>query len=190
MDMQKAPSQNIKSNKEINEEYEEYQEDVTTYLSWHAHGRPYKKRSLEYYTNAFLIMLSVEIILFLFSQYIQMLVVFSLAFLAFALAVVPPHMAYYRISDEGIRIEDYFYIWDELYDFYFMRHNGMDVLHVRTKAYMPGELTIVLGDLTTNQVKSILIHFLPYREYVRPTFTEKAGDWLEKNFPLERSAVK
>jgi hypothetical protein len=190
MDAKKAPQQKTQNADDFQEEYSEYPEDVTTYLSWHAYGRPYKKRSLEYYTNAFLIMLSVEIILFLFAQYVQMLVVFSLAFLAFALAVVPPHMAYYKVSDEGIRIEDYFYIWDELYDFYFMRHNGMDVLHIRTKAYMPGELTIVLGDMPVDQVKSILIHFLPYREYVKPTFTEKAGDWLEKNFPLERSTVK
>lgn len=168
----------------------EYDEDVKTYLSWQAYGRPYRKRSVEYYTNALLIGLSIEIILFLFSQYLLMLVVFALAFLAFALAIVPPHLAYYRISEQGIRVEDYFYIWDELYDFYFMRHNGLDVLHVRTKTYFPGELTIVLGDIPVSQVKMVMMHFLPYREYVKPTFTEKAGNWLEKNFPLERQAAK
>lgn len=186
MQPEQKPVETPNAHPHFQEEYIEYDEDVQTYLSWRAYGRPYKKRSLEYYTNASLIVLSVEIILFLFSQYLLMLVVFSLAFLAFTLAIVPPHLSYYRISEQGIRIEDYFYIWDELYDFYFMRHNGMDVLHVRTKAYLPGELTIVLGDMPINQVKSVMINFLPYREYVKPTFAEKAGDWLEKNFPLER----
>ena len=189
MQEENSPSQIPKNDAPYHEEYVEYEEDVRTFMSWNAYGRPYKKRSLEYYTNAFLIGLSIEIILFLFSQYLLMLVVFSLSFLAFALAIVPPHLVYYRISEQGIRVEDYFYIWDELYDFYFMRHNGMDVLHVRTKAYMPGELTIVLGDIPVNQVKSVVMQFLPYREYVKPTFTEKAGDWLEKNFPLERQAA-
>ncbi len=160
---------------------------VKTFMSWHAPGRPYRKRSKEYYINSLLITIAIEIILFLFSQYLLMLVVFSLAFLAFALAIVPPHKFYYSISTEGIRIEDNYFIWDELYDFYFMKRQGVDVLHVRTKAYFPGELTIVLGDIPVEQVRKVLLMFLPYREYVEPTFMEKAGDWLERNFPLERT---
>lgn len=159
---------------------------IKTFLSWNAPGRPFRKRSKEYFTNCFLITVAIEIILFLFSQYLLMLVVFSLAFFAFTLAVVPPHIYFYKISSEGILIEKNFFIWEELYDFYFMKRQGVDVLHVRTKSYFPGELTIVLGDVPMSQVKNILLMFLPYREYVEPTFMEKAGDWLEKNFPLER----
>jgi hypothetical protein len=161
--------------------------DVTTYLSWHAPGRPYRVRSSEYYINSFLILAAVEIILFFFSQYLLMLVSFSLGFLAFALAIVPPHTFYYKISSQGIRVEDSFFIWDELYDFYFMKQHGQDVLHIRTKAYFPGELTISLGDIPTQQIRGVLLQHLPFREYVKPTFTEKAGEWLEKNFPLEKS---
>ena len=173
------------------EEYDEFDEqhDVKTYLSWNAPGRPYKKRTREYFTNSLLIVLAIEVILFLFSQYLLMALVISLAFLSFALAIVPPHTYYYRISSEGIRIEDHYFIWDEIYDFYFMKRHGQDILHLRTKAYFPGELTIVLGDIPLKQVKMVLLMFLPYREYVKPTFMEKAGDWLEKNFPLERTTA-
>lgn len=170
------------------ESFAQASQEVKTFLSWHAPGRPYRKRSIEYYTNSLLITLAVEVILFLFAQYILMALVFSLAFLSFALAVVPPRQLYYRISSEGIRIEDHYFIWDELYDFYFMRSHGQDVLHIRTKDYFPGEITIILGDVPLKQVKVILLSFLPFREYVSPTFTEKAGSWLEKNFPLEKSA--
>lgn len=161
-------------------------EEITTFLSWHAPGRPYKKHSIEYFTNIFLIVMAVEIIIFLFHQYLFMALVFSLAFLAFALAVVPPRNLFYRISSQGVRIEDHYFIWDELYDFYFMKSHGQDILYIRTKDYFPGELTIVLGDISAQQVKKVLLNFLPYREYVKPTFIEKAGNWLEKNFPLER----
>jgi len=163
-----------------------HDDDIVTYLSWHAPGRPYKKHSLEYYTNGFLIMMALQIILFLFGQYLLMALVLSLAFLTFALAVVPPHNFYYRVSSQGIRVEDHYFIWEELYDFYFMKTHGQDVLFVRTKAYFPGELTIILGDISVQQVKAVLLNFLPFREYVKPTFMEKAGTWLEKNFPLER----
>ena len=163
-------------------------DDIKTFLSWHAPGRPYKVHSAEYYMNGFLIMMAIEIILFLFSEYLLMALVFSLGFLSFALAVVPPHTFFYRVSSEGLRIEDHYFIWEELYDFYFTKRQGMDILHVRTKAYFPGELTIVLGDVPVQQAKMALLPFLPFREYVRPTFMEKAGNWLEKNFPLERAA--
>jgi hypothetical protein len=180
-------TENEEPTEEFLEELEEHHE-VKTFLSWHAPGRPFKRRSKEYFVNCFLITIAVEIILFLFSQYLLMLVVFSLAFLAFALAIVPPHTFFYKISSEGVQVENHFFIWEELYDFYFMKRQGIEVLHIRTKAYFPGELTVVLGDIPVSHVKAVLLPFLPYREYVEPTFMEKAADWLEKNFPLERTA--
>src|ERR1700730_967154 len=77
-------------NDQTHEEEHMLGHDIHTLLSWHAPGRPFRQRSLEYFINVFLIMLALEIILFLFSQYLLMLVVFSLVFLAFALAIVPP----------------------------------------------------------------------------------------------------
>ncbi len=159
---------------------------ITTLLSWHAPGRPFRKRGKEYYLTSLLIMLLVEIILFLFSQYMLMLVVASFVFVAFALVTVPPHDFHYRISTEGITIEDHFFLWQELYDFYFKKREGIEVLHVRTHAFIPGELTITLGNIDKEQLKSTLLPYLPYREVIRATFMEKSGDWLSRNFPLEK----
>lgn len=170
-------------------ENQAYFNDVVTYLEWHAPGRPFRYRNREYFVNGFLIMVAVEIILFLFSQYLLMIVVFALVFLSFALASVPPRTFRYKISSEGILVEDSFFIWDELYDFYFLKYHGQEALHVRTKTFFPGELILTLGEVTPEQIKSVLLHFLPFREHVEPTFMKKAGDWLERTFPLERSRV-
>ncbi len=159
--------------------------EVKTLLAWTAPGRPFRKRGKQYYLTALLITLLIEIILFLFSQYLLMLVVVSLVFVAFALNTVPPRNFHYRISTEGITIEDHFFLWQELYDFYFLKREGIDVLHIRTHAFIPGELTITLGDIDRGHIKSILLSYLPYREVVKPTFMEKSGDWLTRNFPLE-----
>ncbi len=160
---------------------------VKTLLSWKAPGRPYKKKSKSYYSSLILLTLLIEIILFLFSQYALMAVVAALAFLAFALAVTPPSNFLYRISTEGIMVEDHFFLWEELYDFYFKKRNGVDVLHIRTYAMIPGELTLTLGDMTEDHVKHILLQYLPYREYIKPTMMEKSAEWLSKNFPLEKA---
>jgi len=165
----------------------EQRHEVKTILSWSAPGRPFKKKSRQYFLTAILIALFVEIILFLFSQYILMMVVVSLVFVAFALSIVPPHNFNYRISTEGITVEDHFFLWQELYDFYFKKREGIEVLHIRTKAMIPGELTITLGEINKEHVKQALLPYLPYRELVRPTFMEKSGDWLSRNFPLEKT---
>lgn len=162
--------------------------DVRTLLSWHAPGRPFRRKGKEYFVNVLLIMLALEVVLFLFGQYLLMAVILSFVFVAFALSIVKPHDFYYRVSTEGIMIEDHFFLWQELYDFYFKRTaQGEDVLHVRTKAYIPGELTIVLGQIHKEHLRSLLVQFLPFREYVKPTWTEKSGDWLSRTFPLEKT---
>lgn len=160
--------------------------EIKTLLSWSAPGRPFQKKTKEYFLTSLLIVLFVEVILFLFSQYLLMVVVLSLIFVSFALSVIPPHNFHYRISTEGITIEDHFYLWQELYDFYFKKIGNSQVLKIRTHAYIPGELTITLGDMDKEHVKSVILPFLPYRELIKPTFVEKSGDWLSKNFPLEK----
>ncbi len=162
---------------------------VKTLLSWHAPGRPFKKRGKEFYINVLLIMLLTQVILFLFAQYMLMLVVFSLVFMAFALVTVPPAQFHYRISTEGLTVEDHFFLWQELYDFYFKRQYDMYTLHIRTHAFVPGEVIIPLSDMDKEHVKSVLIRYLPFREYIKPTFMEKTGDWLARNFPLDKTST-
>ncbi|HSA83617.1 MAG TPA: hypothetical protein VLF20_01890 [Patescibacteria group bacterium] len=165
-----------------------YSNDVHTYLSWEAPGRPFKERSRQFFINASFLMFVILLILFLFSQYVLMGVVLALVFLAFALASVPPRTFQYKISSQGILIEKSFFIWEELYDFYFYKHHGVETVHITTKTLFPGELTLTLGeDVTEHDIKSVLLHYLPFREYVEPTWIEKAGDWLDRTFPLERA---
>lgn len=163
------------------------EQSVKTLLSWHAPGRPFRKRGKQFYMLSLLLSILITIILGFFSQFTLIAVVWSLVFLTFVFSLVPPKNFHYRISTEGITVEDHFFLWKELYDFYFKKVEGVDVLKVRTEALIPGELTVTLGDMSEEQVKGVLVKFLPYREVVRKTFLEKSGDYLSANFPLERS---
>lgn len=161
------------------------EDEVKTLLSWHAPGRPFRARDRSYFINILILMLIVNVILFLFSQYLLMLVVASLVFVNYALTTVPPHDFRYKISNQGVMIEEHFYLWQELYDFYFKKQENQDVLILRTKSYIPGEFVITLGDMSKDHVKNVLVPYLPYRELVPPSSMEKAGEWLSKTFPLE-----
>ena len=165
--------------------------ELKTLYEWNAPGRPFKKRTKTYFTTTLLILFFVEILLFLFGQYALMLVILSLVFVSFALAIVPPHDFSYRISTEGIFLQDSFFIWHELYDFYFKKINGIDVLHIRTRAFMPGEITLTLKEADDEEkIKNIMLEYLPFREYIKPTFLDKSSNWLSKTFPLENTASK
>jgi len=165
--------------------YPEQYTEVKTLLAWTSPGRPFRRRGKTYYATSLLIMFFIEIILFLFGQYMLMLVVASLVFLAFSLASVPPRDFHYRISTEGVFIEDHFFLWSELYDFYFKIREGQNVLHIRTKALIPGELTLTINPVEANHIKSVLLPYLPFREYVKPTFLDRTSDWMSHMFPLE-----
>jgi len=167
--------------------HQEHDFDIKTLVSWSAPGRPFRKKGRQFYLSVLLILVFFEVILFLFSQYELMIVLLALTFLSFALSVVPPHDFHYKITTEGIKVEDYFYIWSELYDFYFKRIDGVDILVIRAQTMFPGELKLSMGGLTRDHLRRILVKYLPFREYVQPTFMEKSADWLAKNFPLERT---
>ena len=160
--------------------------DVKTLISWSAPGRPFKKKSREFYVTGLMVVLLIDIILFVFSEYLLIFVTLTLYFFSVVLSSVVPQNFHYRISTQGIKVEDHFYIWEELYDFYFKQIEGMEILVVRTQALIPGELKITLGDVPADHVRRVLMTYIPYREVIKPTFMEKSGEWLSKNFPLER----
>lgn len=170
-----------------NEDYaSQYESGSRTLLAWEGIGRPFHHHTKEYYINASLIVLIIEVILFLFSQYVLMLLVLSMLFVVIALAVIPPHTVRYRISTEGIAIDEYFYLWQELYDFYFKHVNGEDILYIRTRDEYSSDITILPGEMPKEHLKSLLINYLPYRETVPLTFIERSGDWLARTFPLDK----
>ena len=188
--VQQEPIASAPSDQAVQYGQKSHSPELRILLSWIAPNRPYHKRGREYYVNILVILIAVEVILFLFHQYMLMALAGSVVFLAFTLAMLPPHPFHYKISTQGITIEDHYFLWQELYDFYFKKQDGVDVLVISTKAYIPGELTIILGEVSQDRVKAVLLPFLPFREFVKPSFIERTAEWLAKTFPLEKRPVQ
>lgn len=192
VEMLPEPEKELPSGAEEKTTHQEQQtnnsHEVQTLLSWSAPGRPFRKKSRQFYSTVILIALLFEVILFLFSQYTLMFVVVALVFVSFVLVSVPPRNFQYRISSEGVTVEDHFYLWRELYDFYFRKRDDQDILCIRTVDMIPGVLTITLGEMPADHAKGVLLPYLPFRELIKPTFIEKSSNWLSRNFPLEGKA--
>ena len=162
--------------------------EVKKLYEWSAPGRAFKKKTPIYYRTVLLIAFLIEVILFLFSQYMLMAVVVSFVFMAFVLATIPPRRFTYIISSEGFIVEDHAFLWQELYDFYFKIEQDVPVLHMRAHDPFLGEVVAPLSsEKEKEDIKGILLHFLPFREVVRKDFMEKSGDWVSKTFPMDRA---
>lgn len=171
--------------KKIPEATEDFNE-IKTFLSWSAPGRPFKKRTKNYYAMSLLISFLLVVMALLAHELMLALVILSFLFVAMALNTVPPKNFHYKITTGGITIEDHFFLWQELYDFYFKkRFDSIEILHIRTRALLPGEITLTVGHVNKEHIKSILTNYLPYREIITPTFVDKSATWLTTNFPLE-----
>lgn len=165
-------------------------EEIKPLFAWTAPGRPFKKRTKQFYMVSILLALPFIILSVLVHEPVGIVIV-AFLFVAFTLNTIPPKDFQYKITHGGITIEDHFFLWQELYDFYFKnRFDNIEVLHIRTHAFLPGEITLTLGEFDKEPVKKILMHYLPYREIITPTFVDKSAHWLTKNFPLENTKTK
>lgn len=160
-------------------------EEVKTLLSWKALDRPFKKRSKDYYTTIAAIVFLVVVILLFFHQWFLIMAILSLAFLAYVLGTVSPREVEHKITTQGIITGGHSYLWRELYDFWFDKSQGQPVLNVTTFR-LPGRLFMMLGDQTEEKVKEVLAKYIPFREVVEKTWTDKASEWLSQKIPLEK----
>ncbi|HZZ98966.1 MAG TPA: hypothetical protein VFG51_03470 [Candidatus Saccharimonadia bacterium] len=155
-------------------------------LVWDAASRPYKKRDREYYTTIAIIIFLLSIILFFAGQFLLIAVIVAFGFVSYMLASIAPENTSHAITTYGIRTGDKLYHWAELGRFWFTDRLGQRVLHVEYFHRIIGSLLLLLGDVKEEEVKSILLDYLP-NETPMPTFVEKASQWLQKKIPLDKN---
>lgn len=154
---------------------------------WEAPSRAYKKRDREFYTTIGIIVFLMSIILFFAGQFLLIAVIVAFAFLSYVLASIPPERVSHAITTYGIRSGDHLYHWGELGRFWFSESYGQRILNIEYFNRVIGRLVFLLGDIEEEQMKSLLINFLP-NETPLPTFVENAANWLQKKFPMDKTS--
>ncbi len=157
-------------------------------LEWSSPARFFTKRSREYYTTVGAIVFLLSIILFFFEEWLAIVVMLAVAFVAYVFSKVPPENIKHRITMFGIETMGYRYTWLELYEFWFEEKIGETMLTIQTRLPFPSRLHILLGSETREKVKDVLQEYLPYKAEPVHTFVDRAADWLSNKFPLETVA--
>ncbi len=152
-------------------------------LQWQSPSRPFKKRTKRFFTTVMVIGLLVSLILFFAGQVLPVAVVFSIVFLVYVLSVVPPIMLNHTITTFGIHIDAELYYWQELGRFWFETKHNQGLVNIEVTRF-PGRLTLMLGDQTEDEIRSVLAEVLLEE---RPPLTqfEKIAKWLEQHIPLD-----
>ncbi|MFZ5438051.1 MAG: hypothetical protein ACOZAK_03290 [Patescibacteria group bacterium] len=152
-------------------------------LEWLAPSRPFRKRNKQFFTTVLVIALLISLILFFSGQFLPIAMVFSVVFLNYVLAVIPPQDITHKITNFGVSVEGKLYAWQELGRFWFDKKYDSLLLMIET-AYFPGRLTLVLPPEKKQEVIDILSEVLLHQKPPLSTF-EKLAQWVQEKFPLE-----
>jgi hypothetical protein len=152
-------------------------------LEWQAPSRPFRKRNRQYYVTSGMIVFLLVLILLALNQFLPIAVVFGISFFAYVLSAVPPEMVNNQITTYGIHTDQNFYYWEEMGRFWFETAAKHRLLRIEVNRF-PNQLTLLLGELTEEDLSEILSQVL-LQEQPPKTPIEKAAKWLQDVIPLD-----
>lgn len=158
---------------------------VKTWLAWEAPSRPFRKKDRSYYTTTAILVVLVSLVALLAGEKMLIGALFAFIFLVYVLSFTQPEVISYKISSQGITVEDHFYHWQELDSFWFSEKDGFGLLNVMTRFRFPGVLLLVLGETSREEVKKVCAKYLPFQEIAPKSTLDKWAEGLQKHFPLE-----
>jgi len=159
---------------------------IETLMTWKAPSRPHRKKNRSFYTTVAILIILIAMIALLAGERMLVAVLFALMFLVYVLNFIEPGEIDYKISTQGVTIDDHFYHWQEMDSFWFEKKDGYTVLHIFTQLKFPTMVMMVLAQTTEeSEVKKIVARFLPFHEIPPKSTVEKWGEGLQKYFQLE-----
>lgn len=158
---------------------------IKTLLVWQAPERLFKRRSREFFTTVGAIVALLVVILLFLQEWLLIAVVVALGFVSYVLGTIEPKLIEHKITNRGIVTEGRTYLWEELGRFWFNRNLGQDMVQIEAPLGFPRRLTLLLGETSRDQIKTILTKYLPLEEPEK-LWLDRASDWLSRRVPLER----
>ena len=155
-------------------------------MVWQAPARLYKTRDKEFYSTLGAIAFLIAVILLFIKEWFAIVLVISIAFLAYVFATIKPEKIEYQLNNRGVTVAGNTYFFNELGRFWFEEKMNQKILLIERPAAFPYRLTIPLGQADPEKIKQLLAKYLPFEQPER-TWLENAGEWLSKKVPLEKT---
>lgn len=160
------------------------QEPLKDLFVWQALARPYKRRNKEWYSTIAAIIFLLAVILIFLQEWALIGVIVSIGFLSYVLSSVPPEKVESKITTRGMFAGGRRFDWTLLYRFWFSEKWGSSLLNIETRLGFPRRLMFVINKPDQHKIKKILEKYL-ILEKPQNQFVDRAGNWLQRKFPLE-----
>lgn len=158
-------------------------EKVKELFSWQAPSRIFIPRDKKWFTNIFLIVLIISVVLLFIREFILIGVAMSVTFVSYMLATVPPEEIDNKITNHGVTTAGHSYLWAELADFWLVKKYGKTLLHINTLVGFPGRLSLIVNESDEEKIKDILAQYIPYREVPETKWSEKFTEKVISTLP-------
>lgn len=146
-------------------------------IEWSAPSRPFKVRNKKYFTTIGVTILVIGLILLLVREFLLIGVIISLAFVSYVLATVKPETVSHRVSDDGVKLGEESFSWEELISFFWSEQWDYKILNINTKKRFPGRLMMLLGEKSNQEeLNTVLEHYIQKVEAPKKSVGEKALD--------------
>lgn len=153
-------------------------------LLWQAPSRVFKKRDREFFSTVGAIVFLVVVILIFIKEWLAICVLIALLFLVYVMGTVPPEEITNVITTKGIKTGEKLYQWPFLNRFWFSEKWNFKLLQIETNLVFPKHLTLVLKNVSQEEIKKILTKYLIF-EKPQKTLLDKLANWLQEKIPLE-----
>ncbi|HUW24607.1 MAG TPA: hypothetical protein VMW04_03175 [Patescibacteria group bacterium] len=152
--------------------------------SWNAPSRPFKKRDREFWATVVAIVFLVALILFFVKEWFLIAAIIALTFVYYVLSTVEPEMTSYKLTNRGLVYAGETHPWENISQFWLAEKYGQRVINFELRSGLLGRLTLLVGEGEEAEIRGILLKYLTEEE-AKPSFLDRAADWLQKKVPLE-----
>lgn len=157
----------------------EVNSNKTVYFEWQAPVRYYEKKTQTYFRAIVSLGIVLSLLLFFFSEYLLILVVWSAVFVYYMKAAVPPQEAVYKFTKFGLQFYEQTVAFEAMKSFTVTHKPTASVLRIFISSQNPYELHVLLpGSEKKDEIVAFLEQKVPFVETVPKTDIEKFADWL------------
>jgi hypothetical protein len=147
---------------------EKSQQELTdkehVFLSWEAPAHFFKKPEKEDFLKLGFVTLFLLVILLFLKDFWLIALTLAFTFTISVLKIFPPKLVENKILNRGLFLDGHLYPWCELIGFWFVREEGGETLHLKTKRGFREEFSVPLDQAKTEEIKKALCLFLPFFE--------------------------
>lgn len=157
----------------------EINSNKTVYFQWESPVRYYEPKSRAYLRALIALGVLLTLALFFFGEYLLILAVWSVVFVFYVKAAVPPQNALYKLTKFGFQFYEQTIPFQAMSSFTITHKPKSAILRIFITAETPYEVHVILptGEMK-DKILSLLEDKVPFIEHVPKTDIERFADWL------------